>query len=309
MDGSFIEEEITCALCVANDTEIVFPKGKAQQAQIVKCRSCELMYSSPRAQPPDHALYEGIEIEGLLSGVTTDINHPYRWRYDKESGQIRDFAATRTLLNKLYPSRGKIVEVGSSMGCLLAQFRTDGWDVLGIDPWGEVSVITREAHGFETMTATLDQAALPDESADVLIMLHVIEHVPDPLATLREIYRILKPGGHVVIETPRYDTLMFKMLQHRERSVKCDGHIYFFSFDTLRQAYEKVGFTEVETRAVGRTMSLERFLWNVGTVMGGTNGMRDKLAYFGKKSGLNNLKFTLNLRDMQRIVAQKPPQN
>ena len=46
----------------------------------------------------------------------------------------------------------------------------------------------------------------------MVVFIHVIEHVPDPLETLRSIYRVLKPGGHLVIETPRYDSLMFKLL-------------------------------------------------------------------------------------------------
>jgi SAM-dependent methyltransferase len=135
-------------------------------------------------------------------------------------------------------------------------------------------------------------------------MLHVIEHLPDPVSTLREINRILKPGGHVVIETPRYDTLMFKLLRHRERSVKCEGHTYFFTFETLRKAYEKAGFEHVETHAVGRTLSMERFLWNVGTISG-SQKVRETLETVAAKGGLNRIKFSLNLRDMQRVLARK----
>ena len=67
-------------------------------------------------------------------------------------------------------------------------------------------------------------------------MLHVIEHVPDPVGTLREIWRILKPGGHLILETPRYDTAMFWLLGRRERSLSCDGHIFFFTNESLRRA-------------------------------------------------------------------------
>ncbi|TCM78960.1 class I SAM-dependent methyltransferase [Rhodovulum steppense] len=300
-----IEEIIPCRLCGVDDAEVVFEKDQAQKARIVRCRRCGLMYASPRARLVDHEFYEQWEEPaGLLGGVTTDPGHRWRWRYEKESGQIRDFAATQRTLQRLYPNGGRMVEVGSGLGYLLRSFKDEGWDVLGIDPWRELPIHTREVHGIETIATTLEQAALPDRSVDVVVMLHVIEHVPDPIATLREIHRILKPGGHAVIETPRYDTFMFKVMRHRERSVKCDGHIYFFTFETLRRAYEKAGFAEVETRAVGRTLSMERFLWNVGT-MSGRAGLRTALGNLSSALHLNRLRFTLNLRDMQRVVIRK----
>lgn len=303
-DSRDFEEVVVCNLCGADDPEVVFEKGRAQPARIVRCRQCGLMYASPRARLVDHEDYERWEPEGLLKGVTTDPDHPLRWRYEKESGQVRDFDATRRALNQLYPNGGRMVEVGSGLGYLLRSFKDEGWDVLGVDPWRELPLHTHAVHDIETIPTTLEKARLPDESADVLVMLHVIEHVPDPVGTFREIHRILKPGGHVVIETPRYDTLMFKLMGHRERSVKCEGHIYFFTFETLRRTYEKAGFSEVDTRAVGRTLSMERFLWNVGTVSGSA-GVRAALEGMSSTLHLNRLRFTLNLRDMQRVIARK----
>jgi SAM-dependent methyltransferase len=305
MQSTSLDEVIPCNLCGVDDANVVFAKGTAQPAQVVSCRHCGLMYSSPRARLADHELHEQHEPDNMLRGVTEDPAHRYRWRYEKESGQVRDFRGTREVLDRLYPNGGRLVEVGSGMGYLLRSFKNDGWDVLGVDPWKEVPPFTQETHGITTLPQTLEQAALPEASADVVVMLHVIEHVPDPVATLKEIHRVLKPGGHMVIETPRYDTTMFRLLKHRERSMKCEGHIYFFTFDTLRKTYEKAGFTEVDTRAVGRTLSAERFLWNVGTISGSPR-LRDGLVGIAAKTGLNRVKMTLNLRDMQRIVAQKP---
>jgi SAM-dependent methyltransferase len=303
MNDESFWEEIPCNICGTKNVDLVFEAGKAQPAKLVSCKSCGLMYSSPRPRV-DSDMHESNECDGLLEGVTTDVDHRYRWRLEKESGQVRDFEPTRRILHKLYPEGGKMVEVGSGFGNLLRSFKDEGWDVLGVDPWKELPPHTRDIHGVETIPTTLEKAELPEASADVIIMLHVIEHVPDPVATLREIHRVLKPGGHAVIETPRYDTVMFKMMGHRERSVKCEGHIYFFTFDTLRRTYEKAGFSEVDTQAVGRTLSAERFLWNVGTISGSTS-VRDGLGRVSGTLGLNKLRFSLNLRDMQRVVIRK----
>ncbi len=300
-----VSPDIPCNLCGADDFDILFDQGVAQSARIVKCRRCSLIYANPRNAGVDHEDYEDSPPEGLLKGLATDTAHPYRWRYDKEKYQTRDFDRTYEVLQKLHPGKGHVVEVGSSLGFLLRRFLDDGWQATGVDPWQEVPFFTREVQGFDTIPLTLEQARLPAESADVVILLHVIEHVPDPLATMREIWRVLKPGGHMVLETPRYDTLMFRLMGRRERSLRMDGHIYFYTDRTLKESFEKAGFTEVETRHVGRSLSAERFIWNAANILR-RPGFTDRATAAARKVGLANLKFHLNLHDMVRIVAEKP---
>jgi predicted SAM-dependent methyltransferase len=140
---------------------------------------------------------------------------------------------------------------------------------------------------------------------DVVVMLHVIEHVPDPLQPLEAIFRVLKPGGSLVIETPRYDSLMFKLMRHRERSVSCDGHIYFFTTNTLRELCLKAGFQFKFVRYVGRSLNVARLLWNVG-VMSKNGVIQKAIAKSSRLLRLNKVHMRLNARDMQRIVLVKP---
>ena len=298
------QEFVRCNLCHADDYDVLFEAGVAQIARIVRCRHCSLMYANPRAQLADHANYERHDPIGLLAGVTEDRGHPYRWRFEKESLQVRDYEDSLGRLAALHPARGHVVEVGSSLGYLLKRFQEDGWTVQGIDPWAEVCAHTRDVHGFETTPTTLEGAALPDASADVVIMLHVIEHVPDPLASLREVRRVLKPGGHVVIETPRYDTVMFKLMGKRERSLRQDGHIYFFTSGTLRECLREAGFGEVEMRYTGRSLTADRLMWNLGNATR-SETLRDAIDRTSKALGFQNIRLTLNLRDMMRAIIAR----
>jgi SAM-dependent methyltransferase len=211
---------------------------------------------------------------------------------------------TRALLAKLHPNRGRVVELGSGMGLMLDRLRDKGWSVLGVDPDRNTCRHASRQLGIEAIPATLEEAALPDESAEVMMMLRVIEHVPDPVATLREIHRILAPGGHLVIETPRYDTWTFKLLGRRERSVSCEGHIYFFTTDSLRKVYEAAGFETVRYDAVGRSLTLDRLANNLGVVTR-SPAVRRFVANLSKKLGLENRYMHLNFRDMQRVVVRK----
>ena len=293
-------KSLDCNLCGSSDADTIFEAGVAQASRIVKCKQCGLMFSSPRAKLPDQD-----EIKDYDPEFTRKTREHNRDRYDKEEFQVRDYEDTRAFLRKAYPGRGRLLEIGCSMGFLLAKFREDGWDVEGIEPNRGFCEFVDEYHSIKASPTILEEANIPANSFDVIVMLHVIEHVPDPLGTLKEISRVLKPGGTLILETPRYDSLMFKLLRHRERSVSCDGHIYFFTTDTLRQMSQKAGFDVQFINYVGRSLNLARLLWNVG-VMSKSGVVQRAISKLSDLLHLSSLHIHLNVRDMQRATLRKP---
>jgi 2-polyprenyl-3-methyl-5-hydroxy-6-metoxy-1,4-benzoquinol methylase len=185
-------DSVACNSCGVDDAKVLFKAGEAQESQIVQCNRCGLMYASPRSYVPDHVSIESYDPEyviqqSLIAG---------RLRSDKEHLQARDYANTRAMLAKLHPDRGHLLEVGCGLGVLLDAFRKDGWEVTGVEPNRGYCQIIEKERGIRAIPTILESAGIPDASVDVVVMLHVIEHVPDPLGTLREIHRVLKPGGH-----------------------------------------------------------------------------------------------------------------
>lgn len=290
--------EVKCNLCGADDYAVAFKAGEAQSSQIVTCNKCGLMYANPRANPVDHEQVEAFDPDF----VEHDPGMAERLR--KESLQVRDFAKTRAFLAERYPQRGRLLEVGSGYGYLLDYFRQDGWQVEGAEPNEGLNRNARKTLGLKVFSGILPEANYPDASFDVVLMAHVIEHVPDPQDTLREIRRVLKPGGMLVMETPRYDTLMFKLLGRRERSLSCDGHIYFFTTKTLRESSEKAGFEVVREDAVGRSLTLERLAYNIG-VIARSKALRNGMNALLGKLGLKDSAIHMNFRDMERIYCLK----
>ena len=292
---------VKCNLCGGDSYSVAFEAGIAQVNRVVKCKQCTLMYANPRVQESDVESIEHYDPDFVLD----NISKGGRQRLEKEVLQIRDYESTRDFLQQSVPGKGKLIEIGSGLGHLIDYFRQDGWETLGIEPnVGLCRYAERELH-LEVMPTILEDAKLPDGFADAALMMHVIEHVPDPKGTFSEVFRILKPGGFFVLETPRYDTLMFSLLGKRERSLSCDGHIYFFTTSTLSAFAKRSGFNIVRTDYVGRSLTMDRLLYNFG-VVSKSQFVKDACKSVSNTLGLQNIRLKINLRDMQRMYLQKP---
>ena len=288
---------VTCNLCGADDYAVLFPKGFAQLHRIVACKQCGLMYANPQ---------ESVDCENFESGSYPQVyNETTGGQYfQKQHVQLPDNLRALRVLNELVPRRGKLLEIGSFCGIFLDRIRTSGWEVTGLEPYRAVADYSRGKYGLNVVDGVLPRPELPDESFEAVAMLHVIEHMPDPSENLREIRRLLKLGGVLVVETPRFDSLMFKILGRRERSVgNCDGHIYFFTVATLKRMLEKNHFEIIKVELVGRTLTVDRFFYNLGLISR-SNLIKRCLASVSRALHLDRCSFYINARDMQRIYAR-----
>lgn len=288
---------VNCNLCGADDFTVVFPKGYAQLHRIVRCNQCSLMYANPQ----ELIDAEKFEVEEDLPPATDPSFQQY---VRKQHVQMPDNLRVMKKLNDLMPQRGKLLEIGSFMGLFASELRSSGWAVTCIEPFPGAVKYSREVHKLNVIQGVLPRPEIPDHTFDAAIMLHVIEHMPDPAANVAELRRLIKPGGILVVETPRFDSLMFKLLGRRERSISItNGHIYFFTVPTLTKLLEKNGFETVGVDLVGRTLTVDRFLGNVGVVLRNMR-IRTALGKFSRALKLERFIFHLNVRDMQRIYCR-----
>jgi SAM-dependent methyltransferase len=290
--------DIACNLCGSGQYTVVFPEKRAQVHRIVRCTHCGLMFASPRQTSDIDEIESWIpeEVYQITKRQESD-------RIEKQTLQRRDYQTTRAYLAARHPGRGLLVEVGSSLGYLLDFFRQDKWTVLGVEPNGGFALYAERELAVKTLPTTLGGASLAPGSVDVVLMMHVIEHVPDPMVVMREVRDVMKPGGTFVLETPSYDSLAFSLLRHRERSVSCDGHIYFFTRATLEQLAVKAGFRVLRADYVGRSMTLARLLYNVG-VMSKSRTIASGLRRLSQALRLNRVPLYLNARDMVRMYLE-----
>jgi 2-polyprenyl-3-methyl-5-hydroxy-6-metoxy-1,4-benzoquinol methylase len=295
--------DVRCNICDSDDYTILFPEGKAQIRRIVKCKNCALMYANPQDRSSlarEISLSSGgqIDIRQIRQGLD-DFNVENSQYLRKQYIQQKDYTTILDFLDNR--DKGSLLEIGSYAGVFLNTAKQYGWDVLGIEPQSVARLYSEGKYGLKIQPTTFEDSDIQESTIDVIVALHVIEHVFDPKLFVQKANILLKKSGILVLETPTYDSLSFKILKHRERSVRMDGHIYFFTEKTLRSLIEKCGFHVLKHETVGRTLGLDRLATNLGIV---TN--QEKM--FERISRMLNLQkyiIHVNLHDMQRIYCEK----
>ena len=284
----------TCNNCGAVDSVVLYAEGIAQKHRIVRCANCGLMYASPTdVNLAQYAVADGEPMTLQTPSVVRS--------FDK----LPDYEPIGEALRALMPQAGTLLEIGCHAGVLLDRFRRQGWTVSGVEPDPRAAAFARTHYGLDVVPCTLEEAGFAPARFDAAVMLHVIEHLDDPAGTLRSIAQVLRPGGLLVVETPTYDTWMYQLLGRHERSLSCDGHVYFFTARTLGSLLERSGFGIVRQWRVGRTVSLGRLLWNVG-VMSKNAALQRWIEKLNAAQDLARRgKLYINARDMLRVFARR----
>jgi SAM-dependent methyltransferase len=95
--------------------------------------------------------------------------------------------------------------------------------------------------GLPVLTGTLERVAFPDDEFDLVIMWHVLEHIHTPGAMLREVSRILKPGGTLLVAVPNFDSLEAGFSGPGWFHLDVPRHLTHFTPRTLRSVLDQAG--------------------------------------------------------------------
>lgn len=136
---------------------------------------------------------------------------------------------------------GRLLDVGCGSGDWLAQMRRLGWNAEGLD-FDPAAVEVARTRNLTVRLGPLEQQDYPPETFDAVTLHHVIEHVPDPVATLRACHRILRAGGRLVVATPNARSLSHRVFRGDWRGLEPPRHLHVFTPESLRRALQHAGF-------------------------------------------------------------------
>ena len=160
---------------------------------------------------------------------------------------------TVRLLKKLdVKKRAKLLDIGCGAGEKLAilKDRLD-LDVTGLEPDEKAAATARSVFGLDVRTGLFSAGDFMEERFDVIRINHVIEHIPDPVGFLDDIYRVLKPGGLLIGETENINCPSFKVFGRFWALLHLPYHLVLFSEKTLENTFVRSLFHTVSLKTTG----------------------------------------------------------
>jgi len=232
-----------CPVCAGSNLETVYDLASvhfedAVPGLVVRCASCFLWFkllNDPDGIPKAYTGEYGDDETARTYLLSTAARNLFRDALTKVKG-------------RLPAPRPRLLDLGAGPGVLIEEALRMGFEAEGVDHC-ESNVEAARNRGLNVRLAAAED--LDDqESFDVVTMMDIIEHVPDPLRILSAAQRALKPGGELVVYTPNHRAavvLLAKLLyrlgvRYPVEEVFGRNHICFFDDRSLPRTLIKAGF-------------------------------------------------------------------
>jgi 2-polyprenyl-3-methyl-5-hydroxy-6-metoxy-1,4-benzoquinol methylase len=268
MENTVQLETIPCPLCASTAFAVVYPGNFPNELsqefltkvycsssdqtifeQVVRCNKCELVYLNPR-------LHSDVIVDSYAQGEDATF-------VEQDLMRIRTFVAALQWLRRKYRLRfskeTKVLDIGCAGGAFLRAAQSLGLSAVGVEPSKWLGEYARSKHGLEVYTGTLFDHPFPEASFDVVTLWDVIEHVPDPSSELKEVYRILKPEGLLVVNYPDFGSLA-SMIMGKKWPFLLSVHLVYYTRKTIRRQLAKAGFRVSCIRLHWQTLELRYVL-------------------------------------------------
>ncbi len=222
-----------CELCRRETLESVYkPESSVRGLTVHLCRYCGLVQSLPRADRATRAP------AAVSSGAD--------WGNVRYGKGFRTQACLDALSRHIDLDRElSVLDVGSNRGSFAKSFLASApkSHLVAVEPDERFAASCAELPRTELINARIEETALETERFDVVHTCHTIEHLAHPAWSLLDHWRVLKPGGLLIIDAPNIDIIGTDDIVEEWF---IDKHLYHFSKTTLAHMIEAAGFSIVE---------------------------------------------------------------
>lgn len=238
-------DDSPCPMCGRDDARPILEAPDAAPADgtglvfaVVRCEHCGLAYTNPRPTPSTIGAFYPADYRPHRRPRKMEQSRPARPLWARLFG--RPCNERRGTLP--WHGAGRLLDFGCGGGGFLKRMAEQGWQVIGLD--AAVGAVRRvqEELGLKALVGSLPHPDLPPGSFDVVTMWHSLEHVHRPLAILREAYRLLVPGGRIVVATPNLESLPFYWFGRSWFGLDLPRHLTHFTPKTLREMLQTAGY-------------------------------------------------------------------
>jgi SAM-dependent methyltransferase len=202
---------------------------------VVECCDCRTVFTWPQPAAGDARRYYPVAYYGESNArrFPAPVEFLQRWMYRRRVARIEELAG---------PGGRRVLDVGCGRGHLLREFREGGWRAVGTEIDADSAKFPREILGLDVRVGTLEAQGFGEGEFDAVILWHVLEHVPDFEAILREIGRVLRPGGVFLVAVPDFSSWEARFGGAKWFHLDVPRHLHHFRRDDLRRVLESLGF-------------------------------------------------------------------
>ena len=219
------KESIPCTICGKTKFKASISCGSFGY---VRCLTCGLVQMNP--QPLKEEIISRYDTKDYLS---------YEISNEQSYLNLQLLALKDSGFDE--SARTRVLDIGCATGSLLSHLKSKGWEVTGVEISSPQAEYGRQKYNLDIKSLPLEDNHFPSGHFNAVLASHLIEHLNDPAAMVREVYRTLMPGGKFFVTTPNIQGFQAKLFGGRWRSAIFD-HLYLFSVKTLTRLLEDNGF-------------------------------------------------------------------
>ena len=225
-----------CPLCDSNAVQNAFTK---EIYTYLRCNTCGTLFvANPPTAEEIHARYSEDYYEAASLGSEDRKGYP-SYMAAQES-LTKSFHRKLNIVRERVPS-GRLLDAGAAYGTFL-RLANSYYEGVGIDVSQYAAAIARNTFSVDVRVASIEHAPpFQDDYFDVIVMWDIIEHLIQPVEALKEVYRMLKPGGYVFVSTDDANNWLPKLFGSRWWALGAPLHLCHFSRQGMKLAFERAG--------------------------------------------------------------------
>lgn len=248
-----------CPICAGSMRNLYLIERFVPPLDIWQCQSCGLQQN--RSIPDSlESLYE----EGYYTG---EADYIYEDERKQEEANDQVWQARLSTIARTNPPPAQFLDVGCSFGGFVAAAERAGYRARGLD-LSDFAVQEGLKRGRSLQKGPVRPETFDPESFDVITLIEVMEHLPDPQLAARSLFRWLRPGGLVVLQTANFQGRQARS-QGPDYHYYLPGHLYYYSASNLKALLRSAGFSRFRLyRPVDFPLSAKLRKMNLGAFPG-----------------------------------------
>lgn len=276
-----------CDLCGSKDFKFLFANQDRifavdKKYNIYECKKCGLIFVNPQPTAKELSKHYPKQYYSLKGKEPRKLKVKlYQIFFSKSNFFLKLILSPLKLLlrSTKVVKDGKFLDVGCGSGEFLLLMKKFKMDCYGVEP-SRIDKTFVKKHKLKIFNGTLKKAKYPKNYFDVITLSWVFEHLTNPSETLKELARILKPNGSLIISVPQSRSLMYKLFKTCWVSLDTPRHLFIYSPVTMKMYAYKAN------------LKIKRIRYLPGSILANIsyalNKFRKKPVYFSEKSFATN---------------------